>query len=251
AMPIALIAAGGQTLDDVALAATGNGRWSTVGWDGVGDMSFGAGEAIGHLGQGAQLLEEATSTARSTAPLLDTAKGELAMCSKAFDGYTSLGGGVVYSAGSEGTTVIKASDEASRMEGLALNRQVAAESYQSQLDAANKTVTELAPQVGAASSAGSQFRYAMSTFSPRAGDGTYSSLHQFFSGPTSYAGSMLGPVAGSSPAGALRTVGTEWGTRLTGAAALANRVVVGVGAASTGVATWQNTVAWPDAASGR
>lgn len=59
-LPVALVATGLKTLDDVALASTGNDSWANVGWDAAGIAMFGAGEALSTGAKGLTTLGKAS-----------------------------------------------------------------------------------------------------------------------------------------------------------------------------------------------
>ena len=246
ALPVALIASGLATGDDTVLAATGNGKWSTVGLDVVGDAGFGAGEMLGRAADGVEEADRIFSDSEEVKGAMGLLREQAKPYEQAAARWDSQADREVIQVGNDGQAVVtKGADMANQVRADAGLIEARISAREAQLAKNAEKLSEL-PGRGDANS----FGYALKTLKPGEENNTYSKIARFVKSPSQYADAILHPPAEEGPAavGGIRRI-TAQATRdaLYGPAATLRRITIGVGAAGTGFGTYVDKLSWQDA----
>jgi hypothetical protein len=247
ALPVALAAAGLQTVDDIALAGTGNGSWGAVGLDAVGDVGFGAGEGLTHLARGLDQVESLTSGVEKLTA------GEAALSSKvtaltdASSRWEAMAGREVFVTGPDGVTQLtKGADMAAQARSDLVTASRDLTTVQSDVAAQTSQLGDLNTAL-----AGGQWRYAIRTFAPGEDGGTLGKLKGFFQNPVAYTQAQVGGSTGAAESSLWSRITREGQESWTGAGRWPYRLSVGVGLAGTGLGGSTDAGAWHDVLAGK
>lgn len=249
ALPVALIASLGATADDAVLAATGNGQWSTVILDGVGDLGFGAGEMLSRTAEGVDEAERLAGDADKLEKAGSALQEEIALYREAASSWDSVGDSQVFQVGRNGETVVtKATDMAAqeRSDAAPIEEQIV--DRQDKLTSVRQELADLPGKGGR-----NGFRYSLRTFDFRTDGNAFSKALKFVKNPSAYADQILHPPAakGEQAVTGFRQVFSKaLEEQLHGPATNLYRINAGVGAAGTGLGSYIDKRAWTDVLGG-